>query len=276
MIESPRFHKLFPCVGLRGIACALGLLLCSAEAREVRILGGEWQYRFGDEPAEMVQLPHSWNTHDAAEGAQGRRDDAKSVNSLVYKRGAATCTRQLRLDKEPGKRYFLRCGGASIVSELIFNEIYHQPEPVQQQVNQEAELETLRDFVKAADPHRLVVAASNQPGRQKLNRNPELMVYLTSRRFAERRCSEVPVKVYSNADSVELFVNGQSCGSVKPDGQGRAIWPSVQPEPGQNLLSAIAKQGSATCSDSCTWLLRANSPTPQPREQYMADGIRKR
>ncbi len=716
MIEIPRFHKLFPCVGLRGIACALGLLLCSAEAREVRILGGVWQYRFGDEPAEMVQLPHSWNTHDAAEGAQGRRDDAKSVNSLVYKRGAATYTRQLRLDKDPGKRYFLRCGGASIVSELIvngksagrhegaftafcheitdllrqgdntislrvdnthrdhiapqrgdfsmfgglyrevelmetdalcidplyyaspgvfirtqsleeeravievktllnstmaearevtlcvvvrdaegrevasrtkgislaagearreevleleiphpilwngvenpylytvqvglktaegqidtlvqplglrtasidpqrgfvlngkamqlrgvsrhqdrhgrgwalsaedeeqdvrlivdmgatalrtahypqsthiyelcdqaglvvwsevpnvnlvrdtpefrannqqqalemiyqnwnhpsicmwgiFNEIYHQPEPVQQQVNQEAELETLRDFVKAADPHRLVVAASNQPGRQKLNRipdhiafntypgwygggpevmagnlagfirnhagkgvgvseyghgasihmhenpvmrpkpsafwhpeewqshahevnyrcicqepqiwgafiwnmfdfassnrcegdspgindkglvtydrqvckdayyfykanwNPELMVYITSRRFAERRCSEVPVKVYSNADSVELFVNGQSCGSVKPDGQGRAIWPSVQLEPGQNLLSAIAKRGSAACSDSCTWLLRANSPTPQPREQYMADGIRKR
>ncbi len=96
-------------------------LLPAADARELTELGGEWQYCFGEAPPTRVLLPHSWNAVDAAEGAQGRRDDAKSVNSTFYKRGEATYTRTLCLSPEPGKRYFLRCGGASIVSAALVN-----------------------------------------------------------------------------------------------------------------------------------------------------------
>ncbi len=121
MIESPQF-RLFPfSFNLGGLACVLGLALCCAEAREVTTLGGTWKYRFGAGPATKVLIPHCWNAHDAAEGAQGKKNDAKSVDSAVYQRGAATYTRRLKLDKVEGKRYFLRCGGASIVSELTVN-----------------------------------------------------------------------------------------------------------------------------------------------------------
>ncbi len=121
MIQCRQF-RLFPiCTNLGGLACALGLFFSPALAREVTPLGGEWEYRFGAEPASMVTLPHCWNAHDAAEGAPGKHHDAKSVDSEVYKRGAATYTRRLNLKPEAGKRYFVRCGGASIVSALCVN-----------------------------------------------------------------------------------------------------------------------------------------------------------
>ncbi len=270
----------------------------------------------------------------------------------------------------------------------IFNEIYHQPEPVQQQVNQEAELTELNAFVKKADPTRMTVAASNQPGRKKLNMipdhiafntypgwygggpetmaanlagfirnhpgkgvgvseyghgasilmhqnpvskptpnafwhpeewqshahevnyscirarkelwgafiwnmfdfassnrcegdlpgindkglvtydrqtckdayyfykanwNPEPMVYITSRRFAVRSASEVPVKVYSNAESVELSVNGTSLGSLQPDELCRAVWEKVPLKAGENHISVTARSGNTICTDSCIW-----------------------
>ncbi len=92
-----------------------------ADAREITVLGGEWDYRFMNEAPAKVTIPHSWNAHDAAEGAQGKKDDAKSVNSTVYKRGEASYSQTLKLTPKKNKRYFLRCGGASIVSEAIIN-----------------------------------------------------------------------------------------------------------------------------------------------------------
>ncbi len=92
-----------------------------ADARDITVLGGEWNYRFMNEAPAKVTIPHSWNAHDAAEGAQGKRDDAKSVNSAVYKRGEATYSQTLKLTPKKNKRYFLRCGGASIVAETVIN-----------------------------------------------------------------------------------------------------------------------------------------------------------
>ncbi len=284
----------------------------------------------------------------------------------------------------------------------IYNEIYHQPEPVQRQVNQEAELTALNQFVKQTDPHRMTVAASNQPGRQKLNTipdhiafntypgwygggpetmksnlagfvrnhpgkgvgvseyghgasvrmhespaarpkptaywhpeewqshahevnyehirarrdiwgafvwnmfdfgssnryegecpgindkglvtydrqvckdayffykanwNPEPMVYITSRRFAKRSQAEVEVKVYSNAESVSLSVNGVSCGSARPDELRRAVWPAVQLRPGENTITATALINGSPCTDSCVWTLEEGSAPQQERYQ---------
>ncbi len=124
MIESPQFRVFPSCLSHVALAlCALGLALSHAEAREVTPLESGWAFCYGNQPASVkVSLPHGWNQRDAAEGGKGKPDDAKSVNSALYKRGAATYTRRLELKPVAGKRYFLRGGGASIVSELTVNQ----------------------------------------------------------------------------------------------------------------------------------------------------------
>ncbi|KXT49663.1 glycoside hydrolase family 2 TIM barrel-domain containing protein [Akkermansia sp. KLE1797] len=92
-----------------------------ADAREVYPLTGSWDYRFDGGPSEKVTVPHTWNASDAADGVKGKRGDAKSVDSGVYKRGAAVYTRTLPVTPKPGKRYFIRGEGASIVSEVSVN-----------------------------------------------------------------------------------------------------------------------------------------------------------
>ena len=51
----------------------------------------------------------------------------------------------------------------------------------------------------------------------KANWNPEPMIHLAGRRFAERPVGETEIKVYSNAAEVELFVNGASAGRMRSD-----------------------------------------------------------
>ncbi|MCD8061357.1 MAG: glycoside hydrolase family 2 protein [Akkermansiaceae bacterium] len=114
-----RIHSLnVPCAGL---CCALGSLLAMADAREVYPLTGSWDYRFDGGPSEKVTVPHTWNAADAADGVKGKRGDAKSVDSGIYKRGDAVYTRTLPVTPKPGKRYFIRGEGASIVSEVSVN-----------------------------------------------------------------------------------------------------------------------------------------------------------
>lgn len=47
--------------------------------------------------------------------------------------------------------------------------------------------------------------------------NPEPMVHITSKRFKERRNRNIQIKVYSNADSVRLFVNGRELSEKEAD-----------------------------------------------------------
>lgn len=107
-------------VSCAGLCCALGSIL-AADAREVYPLNGSWDYSFNGSPSGKVTVPHTWNAKDAADGVKGKRGDAKSVNSEVYRRGPAVYTRTLPVAPRPGKRYFIRGGGASIVSEVSVN-----------------------------------------------------------------------------------------------------------------------------------------------------------
>ena len=107
-------------VSCAGLCCVLGSFF-AADAREIYPLNGSWDFSFNGKPAEKVTVPHTWNAEDAANGAQGKREDAKSVNSDAYRRGPAVYSRTLPVEPRPGKRYFIRGGGASIVSEVSVN-----------------------------------------------------------------------------------------------------------------------------------------------------------
>jgi len=84
------------------------------------------------------------------------------------------------------------------------------------------------------------------------------LVCITSRRHFERDDPNTTVKVYSNCDSVELKVNGQSMGSVS--GKGCIFrWPDVRLKEGLNKIEAIATRGDTTCTDKCEWILMARA-----------------
>lgn len=103
------------------LVLAVGSLLAPVDARDIVPLNGTWDYRFGEESSQKVTVPHTWNALDGAEAVQGKIADAKSVKSNGYKRGTAVYTRVLPVTPKPGKRYFVRGEGASIVSELAVN-----------------------------------------------------------------------------------------------------------------------------------------------------------
>jgi beta-galactosidase len=88
----------------------------------------------------------------------------------------------------------------------------------------------------------------------KANWTTEPMVYIASRRFTPR-ADECPpyVRVYSNCDSVELFVNGISMGT-KTAADRIFMWDAgIALQAGDNDLTAIGISGENSCRDSCIW-----------------------
>lgn len=95
-------------------------LWASLQARELIPLNGEWKLSLDGGSPRAVVVPHCWNIEDASFGSKGKASEGKSVNSTLYKRRCGVYTRSLPSPK-PGKRYFLRGEGASIVAETIVN-----------------------------------------------------------------------------------------------------------------------------------------------------------
>jgi beta-galactosidase len=87
----------------------------------------------------------------------------------------------------------------------------------------------------------------------KANWSPEPVLYITSRRFTERTNAVTNVKVYSNAENVELLVNGVSQGSHGSDGDGIFTWKDVELASGKNRIEAKAARDGNDLSDGCTW-----------------------
>jgi beta-galactosidase len=86
------------------------------------------------------------------------------------------------------------------------------------------------------------------------------MIYITSRRFSERKNSVTDVKIYSNTKSAELFVNGHSQGKQGAGADGIYIWKNVTLSPGENKITASTMATGQSISDECVWIF---SP-PQP------------
>ncbi|MDR0428347.1 MAG: discoidin domain-containing protein, partial [Dysgonamonadaceae bacterium] len=95
----------------------------------------------------------------------------------------------------------------------------------------------------------------------KVNWNPAPEVYISSRRFTERKQDITPITIYSNCETVELFVNGVSQGVKNySDVQcGFFRWTNVeltnkgQGEAAKNTIKAIGTKEGATYEDEVTW-----------------------
>ncbi len=86
----------------------------------------------------------------------------------------------------------------------------------------------------------------------KANWSDDPVVHITSRRFRDREDPTTNIKIYSNGDRVELFVNGQSLGAVTPK-DCLAQWSDVTLAAGKNQILAVANKGKRTCRDRCVW-----------------------
>lgn len=90
------------------------------------------------------------------------------------------------------------------------------------------------------------------------------LVYIASRRLTDRKQPTTAVKVYSNCDTVELFVNRRSVGVAKPDSVRVVQWPEVALQPGENTIVVVGRRNDATVRDECRWTLHADAATAKP------------
>ncbi|MHA1672530.1 MAG: glycoside hydrolase family 2 protein, partial [Promethearchaeota archaeon] len=92
----------------------------------------------------------------------------------------------------------------------------------------------------------------------RVNWNPEPMTYITSRRFVNRINAKIEVKVYSNCQSVELYVNGQKLGEMEKNPLKIFRWDSLFLSPGENNIQVVGKVAENEITDSCIWILNEN------------------
>jgi len=90
----------------------------------------------------------------------------------------------------------------------------------------------------------------------KANWSDEPVLYITDRRFTERTNAVTSVKIYSNAKTAELFVNGVSNGKCANDGNAVFVWKNVTLAPGENQIEARARRKGQSLSDTCVWALK--------------------
>jgi beta-galactosidase len=88
----------------------------------------------------------------------------------------------------------------------------------------------------------------------KVNWNPSPTVYLTSRRWTQRTTAATQVKVYSNASSVTLTLNGTSLGALSSSDH-IFTWAGVTLRPGANTVTATATINGTPVTDTVTWTL---------------------
>lgn len=84
-------------------------------------------------------------------------------------------------------------------------------------------------------------------------------VYITSRRDDVRFTPTAAVKVYSNCDTVELWVNEVPVG-VRHSEDHRFIWDHITLNPGPNRLYVVGTAGATHVTDSCGWTLVNGTP----------------
>lgn len=87
----------------------------------------------------------------------------------------------------------------------------------------------------------------------KCNWSNEPVVYITSRRFTPRYKNPEYVKVYSNCDTVELFINGFSLGTKTNTDRIFKWTENIKLKPGSNEIKAVGRIGPDEYEDKCFW-----------------------
>lgn len=100
----------------------------------------------------------------------------------------------------------------------------------------------------------------------KANWNPAPMVHITGKRYANRAYPITDVKVYSNAQSTELLLNGRSLGSKSDCPQKVCVWSAVALDEGGNALVARGTHSGGQVEDQTNWTL-----SPETRRHMVID-----
>lgn len=83
----------------------------------------------------------------------------------------------------------------------------------------------------------------------------EPFTYITSRRWTKRESSKADIKVYSNCDEVELFINDKSQGTMTAKGNGVFLLENLDLGVGDVEIKASGtyKDEEGSYEDTCTW-----------------------
>jgi beta-galactosidase len=87
----------------------------------------------------------------------------------------------------------------------------------------------------------------------KANWSSSSVVYISSRRFTNRNVASTSIKIYSNNDSVQLFVNSKSYGFLKSS--DHIFIKNTILDEGSNKIKAIGIKNGIYTKDSCIWNL---------------------
>jgi beta-galactosidase len=113
----------------------------------------------------------------------------------------------------------------------------------------------------------------------KANWSNEPVTYITSRRYTERAYAVADVKVYSNADSVELGVNGVPVASLTGDRceQRTCVFEAVRLAQGANTVVATGNHAGTAVVDTVSWSVgtdAVNIAAGRLETGYESSGVR--
>ena len=92
----------------------------------------------------------------------------------------------------------------------------------------------------------------------KANWNAEPSVHITGRRYVDRAYPVTQVRVYSNAPSTVLTVNGASLGALSDCPQKVCVWEDVRLTVGENIIVAKGRFSQGETEDRLIWNLAAD------------------
>jgi beta-galactosidase len=93
------------------------------------------------------------------------------------------------------------------------------------------------------------------------------MVHIVAGRMTPRQQATTEVKVYSNCDKVELFVNGTSQGAAGPNNIRIFRWTGIRLKLGNNEIKAVTTSAQEEIIDTCQWTLTDTPPATVPSVQ---------
>lgn len=88
----------------------------------------------------------------------------------------------------------------------------------------------------------------------KANWSEQPVLYITNKRLINRENKVTTVKIYTNLDKVELFVNGKKISSKKLSSEIHIItWEDITLSNGENQINVIGYKGKEKYSDASIW-----------------------